>query len=240
MNNFIQPGLTMSFLKNTQIPILRSIRIKYKTIRDYYYKRKRLKYLPLLRKHFPPGISIISNNCFAGRIYQDLYQPYLSPTVGLTILYPDYITFVERLDYYRSQPIEWVSTSKYPRGEEMRKNWKHWYPIGLIGEELEIHFLHYYTKEEALEKWKRRCERINMKNLFVVAAAQGNCTEEMVLRFSKLPFQKVFLVKERYKTKYPNVIYVKEFKKGGADPYRRAHIYYKYILNYLESKNTNI
>ena len=232
MNNYLMGGA--KFLKNTNLPVLKQIREAYIEVRDKLIERKRLQYIPRLKKHFPEGISVVSNNCFAGRIYQDLHLPYLSPTAGLTILYPDYITFLEKLEYYKSAPLQWVETSKFPRGEEMRKTWKHWYPIALIGGDLEIHFLHYHTKEEAEAKWIKRCSRIDMNNLYVVAAAQGNCTEDMVARFAKLPYKKLFLVKEQYKTKYPDVIYVPEFVKYGADPYRQAHIYYKYMLNHLD------
>ena len=223
----------INWLKNCDIPILRDVRSFYISRRDRRLERLRLTFIPGLEKFFSGDVSIISNNCFAGRVYQDLHRPYLSPTAGLTILYPDYIMFLEKLHFYRSAPLVWTNVSKYPRGEQMRKTWKHWYPIALIGGDLEVHFLHYTSREEAEEKWRRRCNRINFDNIFVVAAAQGNCTEDMVARFTKLPYKKIFLVKERYKIDYPDVVYVNEFVKDGADPYRKAHVYYKYILNHF-------
>lgn len=72
-----------------------------------------------------------------------------------------------------------------------------------------------------------------MDNLYVVIAAQVNCTEDMV---AKLPMQKLFLVKEKYNTNYPDVLYVPGFIKTGADPYRKAHIYYRYMLDHLDGK----
>lgn len=224
----------INWFKNSDIFFIKKIRLFYIGCRDRKLERLRLSFIPRLRKHFPDGVSILSNNCFAGRVYQDLHRPYLSPTAGLTILYPDYITFLEKLQYYRFAPLVWTEKSRYPRGEQMRKTWKHWYPIALIGGDLEVHFLHYRSKEEAEEKWRRRCDRINMDNLYIVAAAQGNCTEDMVARFANLPYKKIFLVKERYQNDYPDVVYVNEFVKDGADPYRKAHIYYKYILNHLD------
>ena len=44
--------------------------------------------------------SIISNNCWAGRVYQYLDMPYLSPTAGLYFFAPDYIKFVSNLRKY--------------------------------------------------------------------------------------------------------------------------------------------
>ncbi|MCQ2588781.1 MAG: DUF1919 domain-containing protein [Treponema sp.] len=226
----------INWIKNCEIFGIRNLRNLYIKHRDKKYENLRLSFIPELEKYIPEGLSILSNNCFAGRVYQDLHRSYLSPTAGLTILYPDYITFLENLSYYKTAPLMWVEKSRYPRGESMRTSWKHWYPIALIGGDLEIHFLHYTSKQEAEEKWKRRCNRIDEDNLFVIAAAQGNCTEETVARFAKLPYRKLFLVKEQYKTLYPDVIYVREFVKTGADPYRKAHVYYKYLLEHLKSE----
>ena len=44
---------------------------------------KRVSYLPQIRKMITPDTSIISSNCFAGRIMQDLDMQYNSPTLGL-------------------------------------------------------------------------------------------------------------------------------------------------------------
>ena len=44
--------------------------------------------------------TIISNNCWAGRVYQYLDMPYLTPTAGLYFFAPDYIKFVSDLKKY--------------------------------------------------------------------------------------------------------------------------------------------
>ena len=47
--------------------------------------------------------SIISNNCFAGIVYQHFNLQYNTPTVGL-YFYPDeYIKFCKKFDYYIGQ-----------------------------------------------------------------------------------------------------------------------------------------
>lgn len=55
----------------------------------------RKPYFPTLRSIFDENTSIICNNCFGGRISQDLGYPYNSPTVGLYFFYPDYIRFLK-------------------------------------------------------------------------------------------------------------------------------------------------
>ena len=49
--------------------------------------------------------SIISNNCFAGIVYQHFNLQYNTPTVGL-YFYPDeYIKFCKKFDYYIGQKL---------------------------------------------------------------------------------------------------------------------------------------
>ena len=52
-------------------------------IRLGWYALMRHRYREQLRKLFGPTTTIISNNCFGGRISQDLGYAYNSPTVGL-------------------------------------------------------------------------------------------------------------------------------------------------------------
>ena len=109
-------------------------------------------------------MSVISYNCFAGRIIQDLGMKYNTPTVGLYFMYPDFIEFLRHLEFYlKEAKLEFLDHSKDPVYDERRRTWKHWYPIGLLGGKVEIHFLHYHTEEEASEKWYRRAERVNFE-----------------------------------------------------------------------------
>ena len=179
--------------------------------------------------------SIISSNCFAWRIMQDLHTRYNSPTLGLYFMYPDYIEFLQHLEYYlREAKIEFVGHSKYALGDERRARWKHWYPIGLLGGKVEIHFLHYFTEEEAAARWYRRAARVNLDDLFVVGMEQNLCTEADIKAFDLLPFkQKLFFSSKDIKGQ--SIIYLREFADKGqvGDPYRRANVFYKHFINYL-------
>lgn len=126
---------------------------KKKQIEDKHFAKLRSPYIPQLESLLSKETSIISSNCLAGRIMQDLNMQYNSPTLGLYFWYPDYIEFLSNARYYLTEAkIEFVEHSKYPLGDERRRNWKHWYPIGLLDGKVEIAFLHYHTEEEAAEK----------------------------------------------------------------------------------------
>lgn len=127
--------------------------------------------------------------------------------------------------------------SKYPLGDERRADWtnkKHWYPIGLLDGKVEVHFLHYHSEEEAATKWYRRAKRVNFDKLLVVGMDQNLCKEEDMKNFENLPFQnKIFFSSKPVPGK--SIVFMKEFagKRQAGDPYRKAHLFYRYLINHF-------
>lgn len=180
-------------------------------------------------------ISIISSNCFAGRIMQDVNMEYNSPTLGLYFMYPDYIEFLSNLEYYLTEAkIEFVESSKYPLGNERREKRTQWYPIGLLGGKVEIHFLHYRTEHEAAEKWYRRASRVNFENLFIIAMDQNLCTECDIKNFDKLPFKNKIIF-STHDINLESNEYMPEFAgcDSVGDAYAKGHIYYKHLIDHF-------
>lgn len=180
-------------------------------------------------------VSVISSNCFAGRIMQDLKMEYNSPTLGLYFMYPDYIEFLKNLKFYLTEAkIDFVEHSKYPLGDERRANWSHWYPIGLLDGKVEIHFLHYHTEAEAAEKWYRRSARVNFENLLIIGMQQNLCSQKDIIEFNSLPFTNKIIF-----TSTPisgnSIEYMEEFanEESVGDPYRKAHLFYKHFLKHF-------
>ena len=152
--------------------------------------------------------TVISNNCWAGKIYQYLDMPYLSPTVGLYFFSDDYIRFVKNYKYYLNLDLKFISAydSKYKteliKGEQTNK------PIGLL-DDVEIVFLHYKTQEEAYEKWNRRRNRINWENIIFKFSKMNKCTEEHLAAFDALPYSRKFMLTANKKKRYTCEIYWK-------------------------------
>ena len=160
--------------KVINIPIVGLLNKFRNKIRDKRELRLREHLIPKISEIINNNTTIISNNCFAGRIMQDLGMKYNSPTLGLYIWTPDYIEFVSNLHYYLTEAkLIFVKHSKYPLGDERRAKWSHWYPIGLLDGKVEIQFLHYHSESEAVEKWYRRAGRINWNNILVIGMEQN-------------------------------------------------------------------
>ncbi len=170
----------------------------------YEIKRYFLKLL-LKNKRF----SVISNNCWAGRLYQYLDMPYLSPTAGLYFFAPDYIKFVSDLRRYLDLPLEFINAEESKYYEELKKRNQTNKPIGII-DDVEIVFLHYKTKEEAKEKWERRKARVNFDHIILKFSRMDLCTEKELEMFDSLPFKNKFVLNNRLPLKYKSEVYWQE------------------------------
>ncbi len=160
--------------------------IQWRILDKYFSSLQRSK---LIDKDF----SIICNNCIAGGIYHKLGIEYSTPTVGLFFFSSDYMKFLENLDVYINQPIRFRGASVHHEANKLRKIKP--YPIGVLGGDVEVQFMHYKDEVEAEEKWSRRRKRINFGNLFIIYSdAEEDFEPEYALKYQKLPFEhKIFL-----------------------------------------------
>lgn len=172
----------------------------------------------------------------SGRICQDLKREYNSPTAGLFFYAEDFVKFVAGLKENLKREVIFIPQSKYKIANEKMKRRKWIYPIGQLKDtDIEIHFLHYHSEKDALEKWNRRCSRIKDK-IFVIGMEQNLPNKEIVKKFSELPLKnKVYFCTSscQYDS---SIVNIKEFShlEEVANPYTKAHIYYRYLVNYLK------
>ena len=104
--------------------------------------------------------SIISNNCFAGIVYQHLGMEYNTPTVGLYFFADEYIKFLSDFDHYIKQELKIINTADSKYYQELVNKGQQNTIVGLL-DDVEIVFLHYKSNEEAIEKWNRRVKRLS-------------------------------------------------------------------------------
>jgi len=63
--------------------------------------------------------------------------------------------------------LRFIPTNKSKYYDKIKLLKKDSYPIGILGDDIEIHFLHFSNAEEVLEKWTRRKKRMNYQNLLI-------------------------------------------------------------------------
>jgi len=215
------------------------IKIVVRQLRDkvnYIFRYKDILYLkeeltPSTKAH----CSVLSMNCFGGHIYQDINIPYESPTAGLFFFADDFCSILEDISILKRN-IVFVPKSKWKLANEKMPTREHPYPIGVFeGTDIEIHFLHYYTEQDALDKWHRRMKRFNFDRFIAIGFQQNECTKETIERFEKIDIpNKVFFT--NWDMKLPHAIYMQEFKdrESSPDPYKYVNNYYRYLVEFLK------
>lgn len=156
--------------------------------------------------------TILCCDCVAGVMYHDLALPFRSPTINLYMQAEDFLRFVQQLPQYKNADIIKKTDSDKP------------FPVGVLRygdlEDIELFFMHYTTFEEAVEKWKTRCNRIDFDEVVVVLPllSEGERTELLLDDFQKIPYKKVALVTDEYAGHLNTFAYSKAmFDPNGAD-----------------------
>lgn len=156
------------------------------------------------------NISIISNNCWGGYMCQYSGIQYNSPFVGIFFFAEDYINLLQHINVIY-EPFTFIDRkeSKYLNHLSDKQ-----YPIGYWSKyDIEIHFLHFKSKEECVEKWNRRLKRLDMNNLIVKFSEKDLCSESLIRIFNSLPYNnKVCFTCKPY-PQYKTVIFLHEQNK---------------------------
>ena len=142
-------------------------------------------------------VSIISISCFGGFLYHRLDLPFTSPTINLWFSTPDIIKFSTSLKKHIDKNLECVHTG-YNDAEKIH------YPIMKL-DDVYIHFNHYSSIPDAIDKWKKRSEKIDYNNILVAMIAQN---EDELEGFEKIPYRKVCFTP--FKSSICDTIYLPE------------------------------
>ncbi len=170
-------------------------------LRRLYYKIKAKK---LANK----DVTIIASDCFGTFMYHNLGLRFNSPTINLAIPQYDFLLFVSNLKGYLQSEVTEVS------GHE--KN----YPVGKIvfeGKPVTIHFMHYKSFEEAIDKWNERKKRVNLSNLCVVQLVP-HTSEDYQKQFDRIPFDHKMLITDIARINSKCIVPSKIFTKPNYYP----------------------
>ncbi len=150
---------------------------------------------------------IFSNDCWGAEIYKVLDKPFNTPFIGLMLMSPCYIKLLENPKYYLELQLVFKSRSNYPSMQKLNAGID--FPLATLGNsDIEIHFLHFKSKETANEKWNRRVKRIDWNNLSVkFDCGKDYANEESVEKFLNLPYaNKLIFGREDFEQKEVKVL----------------------------------
>ncbi len=158
--------------------------------------------------------TIISNNCWGTFIYKKYALPYRSPFVNLVVFAPDYIELLENFSQEILKKLTFIEhkNSKYKEELISLEIYDENYPIGILDNKYELHFIHYATQQDAKEKWLRRVQKMNMNKLIFKFSDGDKFEINMAKRFDELKFKnKVCFLASEHK-KLSSVVTLEKFR----------------------------
>ena len=129
--------------------------------------------------------TIIANNCWGGVCYEYFNLPKQSPTVGMYFFADEYIKFVSDIHRYLDGEFLVVSSNQSKYYDELIKRGQKDVLIGKI-DDIEFVLLHYKDKQEAIDKWHRRVQRINWDNIIFKFSHMNGCTDQHIIQFENI------------------------------------------------------
>ena len=145
----------------------------WKSVKNKIHKKARAKAFASVRATFGnPTLSVFSSNCVGCMMLNDLGVQFRSPFVNLFVDARDYLCYLSDPRRYNAMTFEPVETDLG-------------YPVGRLGD-LTFHFVHYRSFEEAVEAFRRRAERIDYDNLYVIFSLRKICQQYIILKVFQL------------------------------------------------------
>lgn len=149
-------------------------------------------------------VTIISQNCIGGVFYHDMGMQFLSPTINLYFEQPDFVKFVNNLEHYINS--------------QLVMHWEEEYPVGVLGGDIRIMFMHYNSCSEAKMSWEKRKHRINYGKVLVLCTDRNGFNDEVFEEWKRISYPKVlFTVQERY-AKEPGTVVYHQYDSQGFVP----------------------
>lgn len=193
----------ISFYKENLILFISYINKLKNKVNSYLNKARQNRLIKNQKKLLiNKDLTILSQNCIGGVFYHDMGLKFLSPTINLFFKEPDFIKFVNNLEYYINHDIniKWI--------EE--------YPIGTI-DDINIYFMHYNNCKEAKEAWNRRKQRINYDNILILGTDRNGFTKDIYLEWKKIKYNKIlFTVNKEFVSN--TSVYFPEYSENNFVP----------------------
>jgi len=112
------------------------------------------------------NFTIVSDDGWGKEVYDAFNIPYQSPFIGIQIFNSDFIKLANDFEHYIDKPVHFINHSESKHQKSFRHCFGNDYPLGLLNNDIELHFIDYKSPEEALKHWNDRKSKITLDNLF--------------------------------------------------------------------------
>lgn len=146
--------------------------------------------------------SFLCPNCIGGILFHDLGMRFYSPTVNLMMRQDHFIRFVLNREDYLREILQFYEDENYSC------------PCAHLGD-IDIHFTHYKTREEARDKWIDRSRRIDDNNLFIFAEERDGIGEYQIRELGKVSARGVLVFTAHQYQDIPYAQFLPSYEKEG-------------------------
>jgi len=203
-------------------------------IKKLYDIYKGIHYRKLLKNG---NITIISNNCIGGFLYQKYGIKYYSPTIGLQFTQEGFLKLCKNLEYYIQEELM-ESEDKMLEDFIKLGGTGVDFPVGKLGDII-IFFQHYKTFEEAKIKWDERKSRINKNRIFFIFVGYDNTPKGIFEEYDRLPLKNKLLLTNKRIIESKNILIMNNGKKAWFEEmdnlnrlkYYEQFDYYKWFMS---------
>lgn len=131
--------------------------------------------------------TIISDNCWGGLVYKHFAMEYGSPFANLFLFPPCYLELLQDFEKNVNLELHFIDPSASKYAETMKeRNSLGTYPVGVLGESIELHLLHYRSEADAKLKWYKRRARINFDNIMFKFSDRDKPSPDFIKQFDAL------------------------------------------------------
>jgi uncharacterized protein (DUF1919 family) len=174
--------------------------------------------------------TVLSNDCWGQALYEGYGLPCQTPLAGGGMYSDCFLRFLGNIEGYLGSRLRFVPKTRYlalGRIRNQRAAQGLPWPIGLLGDDVEVHFLHYRTEDESRRAWDAGCERLNLNRIAVkFSADKDGATQEHVERFVALPFARKLLISRQSFPEIACAVQTPNYVLNGAVMFRRSVRYF--------------
>lgn len=172
--------------------------------------------------------TIISNDSWGTSAYKALGLIYQTPLIGTQIFAPCYLELLRDLRKYLKSPLIFTNISRYEFVNQRRQ--EKFYPVGLLGGKVEIHFIYDSDEELVLANWNKRCQRINWNNLLIKFSLHSERNQEQILKeFEQLNYPRKVCFTSQPFPDFKSTIFIPESIEDGAKMFPISSKYFDVI-----------
>lgn len=146
--------------------------------------------------------SFLCPNCIGGHIFHDMGAQFRSPTVNTMMYQGDFVKFVRNLDHYLSQELCFFTHPEFH------------FPCAHL-DDITVHFTHYTSVKQAVEKWTDRAARLDRDNLFVFLSERDGLTEEDIRSLAQLPVRGLLVFTANAYPDLPYTLQIPKYENDG-------------------------